>query len=1179
MLEKKAGNFRVDKLRAILLYEPDFNHNNKRLGRDAMYYAEDLKLLAKEQYGSRKHHSAADQGLNKELTTDLLRQKKQPGALNSNDAKACYDRMVHSVTSICLQQMGVPQEPLICMFTTIQNLNHHIRTIYGDSTISFGGKLWVVPVQSIGQGNGAGPTMWAIVSTPVLNMLRAEGCGAYFRAAITGDEIRFVGYAFVDDTDLFASSDRSDATGADVTAQLQKSLDLWEGGIRATGGAIEPDKSFWYLIDFVWHRGKWRYATEADCPAELTVLDLNGDRKVLKRLPPSQAERTLGIRLAPDGSWTDEFNYLHAQATKWADNIRVAHLPNHLVRQSMMTTIMKTLEFPLSVTCFTKNQSEALMKPILKAGLSCSGIVNNIPRELVYGTVSRQGLGYRHLYTESGIQHITRLQRFTQDVKNNTTGELLRFNMQELKMMIGLNGTVTSHSYAMLGHLVDISYVQWTWKFMDEYGMRVVDDIPDLEFYRNGDELLMQCFLQAGYRDQQLKQLNDCRLFLRVAYVSEVLTGCGTKLDVAAIRGEERLQRNPHTWPNQGRPEQDAWDLWAEALAKSLGASADGDCTVEQSVSLWNQVPIWLYWFYDRYHDRLYERTEHDEWYYWMRSVHVNRYHQRQQCEAPDLLTLEPATVQNMRSYRRITGSARIDLQPEDETHDEWLDELQNPAEFSWLTSLVTTNDDGEWIAQAIRDGVAVAISDGSFKDEFGTASWTLQGEDDYNAIKGRCSVPGPAEWQGAYRSELCGLLGIIYCAITLAKKKGITTGKLRVGCDGLSALRQVMAYGITHTPLQRHFDMISAIRRLIRDSPIDIELFHVEGHQDDDAEAMLDRFALMNIDMDAAAKAHWTMAHDSEERLRNAQIPGEGWALWIGFEKITGEIRTSITEQVHATPTEQFWIRRKRFKIQRATSQYVDWSATDHAMRNSSATRRQWVVKHVSGWAAVGKWMYRRKKWKHDCCPRCGVANETTTHVLKCQDSRAKEQWKKSLESLDTWMKTQGTHPGIRAAIISHLTAWQIDSVDPITLSQTFLNVTEAVHNQNAMGWQAFMEGSPAQGWRECQQRYYVFTRSKKTGLRWLSALVRKIWQVSWDMWEHRNGILHDKEKGQAAVEREARIRDEFEEGCTELDRDARLLFRPGRTAVLQYKAAQQRAWIARIEMARERAEIRQND
>jgi hypothetical protein len=32
MLEKKKGVYNIDKLRAILLYEADFNQNNKKLG-------------------------------------------------------------------------------------------------------------------------------------------------------------------------------------------------------------------------------------------------------------------------------------------------------------------------------------------------------------------------------------------------------------------------------------------------------------------------------------------------------------------------------------------------------------------------------------------------------------------------------------------------------------------------------------------------------------------------------------------------------------------------------------------------------------------------------------------------------------------------------------------------------------------------------------------------------------------------------------------------------------------------------------------------------------------------------------------------------------------------------------------------------------------------------------------
>jgi len=228
MLEKKANKIEVDKLRAILLYEVDFNMNAKILGRDTMLFAEDLDTVrsrsarteprspytavAKEQYGSRKEHSSQNQCLNKRLSWDIARQLKEPMAMCSNDAKSCYDRIVHNIASLSLQRVGVQESYIICMFTTIQNLEHRIRSVNGDSTLGFSGRLWAVPIGGVGQGNGAGPQIWALVSTPVLHMLRSEGLGAFFEASVSGDRLFFVGYSFVDDTDLVVKISRTSTT-------------------------------------------------------------------------------------------------------------------------------------------------------------------------------------------------------------------------------------------------------------------------------------------------------------------------------------------------------------------------------------------------------------------------------------------------------------------------------------------------------------------------------------------------------------------------------------------------------------------------------------------------------------------------------------------------------------------------------------------------------------------------------------------------------------------------------------------------------------------------------------------------------------------------------------------------------------------------------------------------------
>ncbi len=66
MLEKAPGNFQVNKLCIILLFEANFNQLNKHIGQNMMYHMEQYGLVAKEQYGSQQHgHSSITQSINK----------------------------------------------------------------------------------------------------------------------------------------------------------------------------------------------------------------------------------------------------------------------------------------------------------------------------------------------------------------------------------------------------------------------------------------------------------------------------------------------------------------------------------------------------------------------------------------------------------------------------------------------------------------------------------------------------------------------------------------------------------------------------------------------------------------------------------------------------------------------------------------------------------------------------------------------------------------------------------------------------------------------------------------------------------------------------------------------------------------------------------------------------------
>ena len=65
-------------------------------------------------------------------------------------------------------------------------------------------------------------------------------------------------------------------------------------------------------------------------------------------------------------------------------------------------------------------------------------------------------------------------------------------------------------------------------------------------------------------------------------------------------------------------------------------------------------------------------------------------------------------------------------------------------------------------MASAIQDGTAIAVSDGSYKTEFGTSALALEGEDSTNRIVAVNVVPGDPTDQSSYRSELAGIFGIV---------------------------------------------------------------------------------------------------------------------------------------------------------------------------------------------------------------------------------------------------------------------------------------------------------------------------------------------------------------------------------------------------------------------------------
>lgn len=305
MLKKKPNNVDVSKLRTIGLQEADFNFLCKYLGKWAMNKAEAYGHLAKEQYRSQKKHTATAQALNKRLTMDMALLQKMSTVFCSQDAMSCYDRILHAALALRLRRQNIPETAIETLIVTLQNMVHKVRTTFGESVVTYGGKIPVRPNQGIPQGNGIGPPGWSIISSPCLELLRSKGFGTRIKTPMSKKVIFFVGYAYVDDTNQVETEKYDGENLNDIAQRMQQAVDVWETSIRIKGGAIHPEKCHWYVLDFQWSGSDYQLSTTTDIPSNLTVKDSNDTRQTIKRIIRNkydESEVTLGIHCKPNSN-------------------------------------------------------------------------------------------------------------------------------------------------------------------------------------------------------------------------------------------------------------------------------------------------------------------------------------------------------------------------------------------------------------------------------------------------------------------------------------------------------------------------------------------------------------------------------------------------------------------------------------------------------------------------------------------------------------------------------------------------------------------------------------------------------------------------------------------------------------------------------------------------------------
>lgn len=601
MLEKIKGNTKVDKLRAILLMEADFNFLNKLFfGNRLIKQCERRDRMPEELYGSRKNLGAIQVAVNRRLVIDNIKLKRRGGAIAGVDAAQCYDRIVHSLAILICQREGSPIAPLMMMFGVIQCMSFYIRTTFGDSEGSYGG-IQDIPFQGSCQGNGASPALWLVISMYLVLLMKHKGHTSSITTPITQEVLNMAGFLFVDDTDLVITANKNEN---DVTVynKLQQSIDFWNGTLKVSGGALKPEKCYWYFARFKWEDGIWSLTRFN--PPPITIIDDTGMRKNIEFKKPDEATKAVGVWQNLDGTSTKQMEEFIEKIRKTHESMRQCPLPRHLIWMSFKQSIWKSIEYTLPATTFTKEESISLCKELYRPLLPKLGCNRNFPLLLRYNPPHLLGLGLKDPYFEQGMAKLLFLIKY--GGSNTMEGKLLASSIEHHQLEVGSFTPLFQLDYKRYKPLTTNTWVTSLWEFISEHKINIKNQsYSQPGIIREHDRAIMDCLMQREeLKETFLKSVNRVRCYTKLFSLADIVSGDGKKIRKTFMDKEIKPLESIWDWPTE-KPSKKDFNNWRRAIIML------NNDVITQQLGKWVAQPhsTWN-WFYDKELDEVIQKIE-----------------------------------------------------------------------------------------------------------------------------------------------------------------------------------------------------------------------------------------------------------------------------------------------------------------------------------------------------------------------------------------------------------------------------------------------------------------------------------------------------------------------------------------------------------------------------------------
>ena len=1095
MLEKDRGSPKIDRLRIIQLFEADYNFLlSLILGHRLMNFARRHCQFNESQYGSLKGKQAQSAVLNKILTYDYFRLQKENAATAEFDAAANYDRILPAIAVVACQRLGLAKKVGDLFFDSLNKLKHKVRTLYGLSTEY--GPSTNFPLFGSGQGSGGSPSFWAVIADVLFNTMDGYGSELRLRdpAGTLSSERNEDGY--VDDTSLGV-----DGRDRNVVGRLRAAAQRHEKVLFATGGKLALAKCTWVLINWTWNEG---VATMSTYPKDgedevgggklRLVQSETGEEAEIRRLDPDEAYRTLGAWIAADGGQGKQLNVLAAMVTVWVNCISESSL-NSRDRQLAYTAFLKRqLLYPIGCSSIQQNDLKRLFRPVLDVLLHTLGLNKRFPLALVHAGPDALGLGIDDLPTLQGVAQLQLLMGHLN--KADRTGDLIEITLGSLEMEIGLGKCPLWYPHTTTLEHVSDTWVSSIGRFLHRLKCRVeTRTTRQVEVQRENDYFIMQLALDGNFN---LPLVQQCRLWLRVSTVADISDASGRRLEKWALR--RRGRESVMTWSRQEEPSDTAWREWRKLLSSLVtDARSTGGRYLKPCYRMRAWITTHQLWEWKGKDEVVFKCTGER---YWREGTHLRAMENSLHFVPRKMHPVDVHVGGN--AVHRVRDSG-LDRRSGD-TRTDGYTRLRGNVMPTIHGPCFTDNEDDIIIA-----------TDGTVKLGSGGAAYSIHTTATPGSIRAVVPVDGSAVHLSSYRTELFGLLGALLLLYELLdlQRTGWERLSAVIWCDNEAAVNRFnVLEGRRHYSIasanHADADVIQELRWWKARMPIQVRAAWVKSHQHN----CITREGRLNNVVDRLAAMQHGVTGEWASRTSSAMLPQTRAQLHFPQDRYTGRVNEKIQHALWKGKAEEYILR----KLDLRNKALVDWDSLGRHHRWLSWQRRATRLKLIFRWAPTNARGHVIQATDTPLCPLCNTCVETTGHVLQCTSPTATKARTAALANLEMSLDDIGTHPDL-ISLISLATS--TGEAPPCELADSDIDLHDIVEKQGTIGWHLLRFGFVAKAWK-AEQSWWRMTQdpnySSKKGERWAKQLLETLWEYIAAVWDHRNKIVHGKDKSVVA-------------------------------------------------------------